>query len=1420
MSGNLRVTKALPLPSQAVEDEEVFVHEFNREDVRELIHTITKEIKIKGTKTPLVFLSFRPQVKNDTLTEFLAKVFPTGAKPASLKIIERAVASTDELTLISALKYLWARLPGGCVVGWDSYEAFKKLEARNDYSKKAFLEYMPQCLTSPSHSSIVYDFLELLVALGGDSRSNQLSGRKIAKMAGIWAFQGPPPKSLSLNHTDPMLSQANSFTDGLNDWLPAASSMFHLLLSFLRSMLPDDSNTKLQLPRALQALLASNAYPPPDVTFSSSTLVHIPLVTIRTNSLSKSPIELINKVPKVLNFEDQSLFEAKEDYALLKSLCRSDDNILNKLSAESRRIIEHLCQKEHPSNLNSGWVKVPQKNFNGPLRTEVAVGRVSIDDYFIWSWLASVSFEQTARKKNIFGRSLISEVIFDGFKKWIVIEEQNINLNIRNSKAPSQDNTVIKTMHQPMYTSMLDGLPDPSPTTRSKKQKPRPIPIEREDKPLPAPTSEQSENESKSNSIMKTFKKLNQNHQNYKRDQQQQRYQYNQSHPPALPKKDSFKLEPVEGLPEIEREQYRLSIPLDSIGFEDDERGYENYGYEKHDLKQESFSRENYDSGYQSYANQHPFFFQPQQSDRFAYNDSNQQQQYIQEPKPQELNQPKYVASSILSREPPAPTNSYPNLRPEPSRRSGSEIRQALSSYDDPEFTPDNSQDLFTASLKSYDQSNVNGLSDMVDQIKIHVNNVERSLEGSPEHLVRTGYEVDVPLPSLRNNRNYHRTEVHEKVEHEIFGNGEYEPIVALNVRRKNQEYPEPTSSNSQRITTSSGSQQGVVSAPYESMILPQREPPSEIEEQFEPQQPKIKPQRRKPHTSNTSISSIPSATSSTFQSASSSNYAPTPVSGEFPESKIYSQPMRNQPQADNGRSVSGFKSMIEDVEQYQVPPMSTNSSEIVRNRRLSPERSQSSSPTRGSLPPSPKKQYEFEQSTVASTADKRMSAYPGEDFIDTYRAPSMYFQKGSVPVDPLNLDAPELPRDFSTAREFTEIPRFQPTAEDKLQKKEHQCPGPRSAQNSDVQDPRLSDKPSTDIVRNEKVNKPMIEGYHSPSRSPEPAAFRNETIQQLPIHGGKVSGHPRTIRPQQNSYPTSEEQQNPTPIRPSQSPYSGSQEASSAPHAQSRSPPQLQQQQQQVQSVDSARSHATSPVPKLTVQGRTDLSPHGKTAIAPHGTRDRYMSPTPDQGTQLPMNQQQQYLHPQQPVRGPLSPNRSITSETPRYRGGSPGSRHYAQPTNGSALSLPSVNDGISRKRSPNYPMNPQSQTPSPNRGRSPQQAGYLPLSNANYLPPSQQGYPPQGYYSLPPQGQGYLPQGYPPQGYPAYPPQGYYPLPPGTPGQQPYRPPGAKPVSTASDFAIGNQPTALGKNKLHHNAKGKKKDLRNALAQGDFGI
>ncbi|AOA63877.1 hypothetical protein PP7435_CHR3-0645 [Komagataella phaffii CBS 7435] len=411
--------------------------ELQKHELKDLIHAITNEIKLKGTRAPYFFLPFRPQLNDYRLKVFLNRVFIEG-KPASLKVIEKVVKKTDEFTLTSALKFLWSRLPNGYIVGWKSYAQFAKLEQEQNYPQRAFLDIIPQCLLSPSHASIVYDFFDLIVAIAADTKQNKMSARKISKMCGIWAF-GPIKVSPKGD---------TSYHRGIANWLPASDAIFHLLLSFVRSMLPESPNDEYKLPRTLQNLVLSNSYPPAETVLTSrSNLVDVPLITLKVNNPSRSPIEMLHRVGKTLKFDDTNLFYTREEYILLKSLFKDYQSLPQKLSSEGKRVMDNFCMFDEDlisdgagSNhirfkLCSGWsseMLQPYENWDeskGDYFT-ANISKTLIDDYFVWTWLASVSSEQTRIKRNIFGKTYILETeISPGYKKWVIVEEIDISRN-------------------------------------------------------------------------------------------------------------------------------------------------------------------------------------------------------------------------------------------------------------------------------------------------------------------------------------------------------------------------------------------------------------------------------------------------------------------------------------------------------------------------------------------------------------------------------------------------------------------------------------------------------------------------------------------------------------------------------------------------------------------------------------------------------------------------------------------------------------------------------------------------------------------------------------------------------------------------------------------------------------------------------
>lgn len=353
-------------------------------------------------------------------------IFPLGnGQPVADEKIQKILNRTEVWTLFQALKYIWCRLPNGEIIGWAAYNEFKTKEAEQNYSQKSFLEIMPKCLDSPNHASIVYDFFDLIVTMASNSKKNKMSARKISKMCAVWAFQMDQDTATNMIF-DARRADTNDYKQGLSQWIPAAEAMFHLLLAFIRSFVPTDS-TKVKLPKSLRNILFDNAYPPKNSdTFTSETILTVPIVTLMTTKFTRKPWQLIERCNELMDFDEPEKFETREDFALLKSLFKKKKNIegiSSKMSKESKRLMK--CMSTKHSTFQAGWSKGRNLPSSNPdlIEESISISRVDIDDYFIWAWLSTLSYEQTSQKRKMFGRSLILEFEFDGFKKWLILEE-------------------------------------------------------------------------------------------------------------------------------------------------------------------------------------------------------------------------------------------------------------------------------------------------------------------------------------------------------------------------------------------------------------------------------------------------------------------------------------------------------------------------------------------------------------------------------------------------------------------------------------------------------------------------------------------------------------------------------------------------------------------------------------------------------------------------------------------------------------------------------------------------------------------------------------------------------------------------------------------------------------------------------------
>ncbi|EMG46728.1 hypothetical protein G210_3014 [Candida maltosa Xu316] len=409
--------------------------QFTRKNLKSILHIITQQLKKRGTKTPHIFLPFRSKINDEKLELFLSSICPQGELRQDEALLLQICSKTDEFTLICALKFFWSRLPNNEVIGWDIYLEFKRREAEKGFPKNSFLTIMPKCLSSPAHASIVYDFLDLILSITSNSQFNYLSGRKISKMASFWAFSSNQ-QFLQSPFFDATKENEYNFIEGVDSWKKSTNALFHLVLAFLRSMLPETNSETLKIPKTLQSLLVTTQYPPSSECDSDrgylKHMITIPCVCVTTTQPSKNPYELISKVRHTLKFDKKDDFLSIENYTILKNLFskKGTFDIVNSLTDESKRILSRISAEPIISkfNLVPGWSqsKIPVDS-DIPLFSEISIKDVTIQDYFIWAWLSSISSDQPSATKSIFGRSIVVEAEVLGFQKWIVLTEKTLS---------------------------------------------------------------------------------------------------------------------------------------------------------------------------------------------------------------------------------------------------------------------------------------------------------------------------------------------------------------------------------------------------------------------------------------------------------------------------------------------------------------------------------------------------------------------------------------------------------------------------------------------------------------------------------------------------------------------------------------------------------------------------------------------------------------------------------------------------------------------------------------------------------------------------------------------------------------------------------------------------------------------------------
>ncbi|CCH58767.1 hypothetical protein TBLA_0A09840 [Henningerozyma blattae CBS 6284] len=469
---------------------------FTWEVARTPIHWLTIELKRRAKTTKNLLLPFRSPQDNTNLVYLLTILFPNESIPDSQlteKEIIGHINKNNVWTLIQCLKYIWCRLPNGGILHYKQYLKFKKDELSNELPNDSFFNILPKYLDGKDQASIVYDFFDLIKIITSNGFITNINSIDTCKIYGIWCFGGLNDCIFysgedTAEHTSKSVNSSNSPLEiGIEGYFKIANALFHLYLSFLRHFTKNGIKKTSSINNELKKLLIDYDYPPIDFKINSN-LITIPLVQLHTPVPSDDLWQLLNrcKMNLNLNFDNPDLFKSRENFALLKILFKNLKDIKdlnNSFTEDTENNVKSLTTRH--STLNTNWPHskyVSEKNtiqFDDYLQ----IKNVEIDKTFYWSWLSTLSNEQSNKKKSLFGRCVLLEFnISNNLNKFIFFEDTQIN----NKEEPEIKPLKVKkeyTKHSSLISpsniasSNLDPKPISSKRHSSTSTKSTPTPI-------------------------------------------------------------------------------------------------------------------------------------------------------------------------------------------------------------------------------------------------------------------------------------------------------------------------------------------------------------------------------------------------------------------------------------------------------------------------------------------------------------------------------------------------------------------------------------------------------------------------------------------------------------------------------------------------------------------------------------------------------------------------------------------------------------------------------------------------------------------------------------------------------------------------------------------------------------------------------
>ncbi|KAG5920681.1 hypothetical protein E4U61_007617 [Claviceps capensis] len=322
------------------------------EEVHELLHFCTAELKARGLDIPFLLLPYRPTSDPSAVRTFI-RHFHDDAYGLRGDILRQDLRMTEPMVIAGVAKWCWSRLPGG-VVGWDTYELFKIGEGDSRMARDSFKTFIPLSIESGARQRIIFDFFELIAAVAAHGKSNGFGGLQLARMAAWWAFE--------------QKDTGSGFDGGYKAWERAADATTHLFFAYLRSLAPEEGLTGITLlPRSLEKLLNETPYPPP--SSPTSLVSETDKLVMLVDSVSPTPFALLRRAGQFQYRDSHPTLQAFSEHAdpvqLLTEECL---RVLRAISAANE---SQLSSIKHSTSLrDASWSRFEDVGFSASVDEE------------------------------------------------------------------------------------------------------------------------------------------------------------------------------------------------------------------------------------------------------------------------------------------------------------------------------------------------------------------------------------------------------------------------------------------------------------------------------------------------------------------------------------------------------------------------------------------------------------------------------------------------------------------------------------------------------------------------------------------------------------------------------------------------------------------------------------------------------------------------------------------------------------------------------------------------------------------------------------------------------------------------------------------------------------------------------------------